>query len=94
MFVPEPHDSFRYVLIDFEHGGYDNQKPNGPLRDWDENTLTSGKRYTLRSDIYQLGKLLEKHSDLMSTTGTSFVNRLKSKYMSATAALQHTWIVG
>ena len=93
LYVPDSSENSKYVLIDFEHGGYDKQKPNGPLRDWDENTLTSAGHYTLRSDMYQLGNLLEKYSDLMTTTGNIFVNRLKSKYMSAAAALQHPWIV-
>ena len=40
MFVPEPHDNFRYVLIDFEHGGIYKQKPGENLNGWDANTLT------------------------------------------------------
>ncbi|GBC14870.2 hypothetical protein RIR_jg40201.t1 [Rhizophagus irregularis DAOM 181602=DAOM 197198] len=92
VFVPEHHDNFRYVLIDFEHGGMNKQKPGENLNGWDANTLTKSGHYVYLSEMYQLGKMLEKYNDLMTAGGKDFVNQLKSKNLTAEEALKHTWI--
>ncbi|PKY39887.1 hypothetical protein RhiirA4_415402 [Rhizophagus irregularis] len=92
VFVSEHHDNFRYVLIDFEHRGMNKQKPSENLNGWDANTLTKSGHYVYLSEMYQLGKMLEKYNDLMTAGGKDFVNQLKSKNLTAEEALKHTWI--
>ncbi|CAG8648267.1 20480_t:CDS:2, partial [Gigaspora rosea] len=93
LYIPGSCENSKYVLIDFEHGGFNKQKPGELLRGWDENTLTNAGCYTSTSDMYQFGKLLEGYSNLMTTDyGNDFTNRLKSKCMTAVMALKHKWI--
>ena len=92
VFVPEPHDNFRYVLIDFEHGGTNRQKPSEILNGWDQDTLTRTGQYVFLSDMYQLGKMLERYKEFMTGDGIDFVGQLKSKNLTAEVALQHAWI--
>ncbi|RIB22181.1 hypothetical protein C2G38_2174613 [Gigaspora rosea] len=93
LYIPGSCENFKYVLIDFEHGGFNKQKPGELLRGWDENTLTNVGCYTSTSDMYQFRKLLEGYSNLMTTDdGKDFTNRLKSKCMTAVMALKHKWI--
>jgi len=95
LFVPENPAGSKYVLIDFEHGGKANEEMNERLSDWDHRTL-SNNQYTTLSDIYQLGKLIERlmmrFQMSISDNGKTFVKKLKEKKMNATQALQHAWI--
>jgi serine/threonine protein kinase len=72
LYVPESPDNYNYVLIDFEHGGRNRQKPGKRLNGCDENKLTDG-------EMYQLGKMLEKYDDWMTADGNDVVNKLKLK---------------
>ncbi|RIB16588.1 hypothetical protein C2G38_2189559 [Gigaspora rosea] len=90
--IPGSSEGTRYVLIDFEHGGRNKQKPGGLMKNWDGNTLTSAGYYTYLSDMYQLGKLIESYGNLITDNGNDFVNQLKSKNMAAMEALKHPWI--
>ncbi|KAF0453080.1 crinkler family protein [Gigaspora margarita] len=93
LYIPGSCENFKYFLIDFEHGGFNKQKPGELLTGWDENTLTNAGCYTSTSDMYQFGKLLERYNNLMTTDdGKDFTNRLKSKCMTAAMALKHKWI--
>ncbi|CAG8680692.1 1208_t:CDS:10, partial [Funneliformis caledonium] len=95
LFVPENPAGSKYVLIDFEHGVKANKEMNERLSDWNHRTL-SNNQYTTLSDIYQLGKLIERlimrFQMSISDNGKTFVNKLKKKKMNATQALQHAWI--
>jgi hypothetical protein len=89
----------QYVLIDFEHGakvgnGEEVQiyGDNIPLAAWDDDTLDDGL-YTVMSEMYQLGKLLdEKFGYMISDQAEDFVKKLKGKKMTAEEALEHEWI--
>jgi serine/threonine protein kinase len=91
-----------YVLIDFEHGGYDRRRGDNqdfvvpddpPLKDWDDKTLDNGV-YTSSSDLYQLGKLLQKFGTLViSDQGKIFIQELIEKRMGGNQALENGWIV-
>jgi hypothetical protein len=89
----------QYFLIDFEHGA---KVGNGEevqtygdkdtLTAWDGGTLDGGL-YTEMSEMYQLGKLLDKEFDhLISDHAKDFVEKLKGKKMTAEEALEHEWI--
>ncbi|KAG9295282.1 hypothetical protein G9A89_021213 [Geosiphon pyriformis] len=84
---------YEYVLIDFEHGGKINEKFDSLLTNWDEGTLDENNLYTTLSDMYQLGKLLERLNTVSSDDGKDFISKLKKKMLGADAALQHPWIV-
>jgi hypothetical protein len=94
LYVPDADEGFRYVLIDFEHAGYNKEKISGGwLKDWDNGTLTSQGQYTTQSDMYQFGKLLEQFEGMIeSKKGEDFVVKLKNKKMSAMEACKHAWI--
>ncbi|KAG9285616.1 hypothetical protein G9A89_009256 [Geosiphon pyriformis] len=84
---------YEYVLIDFEHGGKINEKFDSLLTDWDDGTCDENNTYTTLSDMYQLGKLLERLNTVSSDDGKDFISKLKKKMLGADAALQHPWIV-
>ncbi|KAG9285579.1 hypothetical protein G9A89_008556, partial [Geosiphon pyriformis] len=83
---------YEYVLIDFEHGGKINEKFDSLLTDWDDGTCDENNTYTTLSDMYQLGKLLERLNTVSSDDGKDFISKLKKKMLGADAALQHPWI--
>jgi hypothetical protein len=65
---------------------------NIPLAAWDDDTLDDGL-YTVMSEMYQLGKLLdEKFGYMISDQAEDFVKKLKGKKMTAEEALEHEWI--
>ena len=87
----------QYFLIDFEHGRQAEEGGvihNGDLlKDWDGRTLENG-RYTKRSEIYQLGKLLIKEFSFIeiSDDGMDFIEMMERRRMTADELLQHPWI--
>jgi len=84
-----------YSLIDFEHGGREATfGADEMLTGWDCNTLTGNNRYTSRSDIYQLGKLLLGTNLVMSQNGRNFIDTLLAKKTGAGVALSHHWFQG
>ncbi|KAG9297240.1 hypothetical protein G9A89_015491 [Geosiphon pyriformis] len=83
---------YEYVLIDFEHGGKINEKFDSLLTDWDDGTCDENNIYTTLSDMYQLGKLLERLNTVFSNDGQDFISKLKKKMLEANVALQHPWI--
>ena len=90
LYVPGGSFGGLYVLIDFEHGGYDGELMKmKELRGWDEGTLDDNGQYTTQSDLYELGKMLEEFHNL-SNEGRD----LKRKCMTAAQALNHIWIKG
>ncbi|KAG9287181.1 hypothetical protein G9A89_001589 [Geosiphon pyriformis] len=75
------------------HGGKINEKFDSLLTDWDDGTCDENNTYTTLSDMYQLGKLLERLNTVSSDDGKDFISKLKKKMLGADAALQHPWIV-
>ncbi|GET65883.1 hypothetical protein GLOIN_2v1824646 [Rhizophagus irregularis DAOM 181602=DAOM 197198] len=66
---------------------------NEKLSGYDDNTLTTAGCYTTTSEMYQLGKMLEAlNSQITSNQGKGFVEKLKSKKLTAELALKHSWI--
>ncbi|GAQ86127.1 Protein kinase-like domain containing protein [Klebsormidium nitens] len=81
---PEP------FVIDFEAAHKLPWKvPNGfqHFTDWDAGTLSRSGQYTAKSDVYQVGIIMEKYKDL-SAEGRRFAATLKSKKVEAEVALK------
>jgi hypothetical protein len=83
----------QYVLIDFEHGAKSSNKTwSLPLlKGWDEKTLVNSV-YTNKSEIYQLGKVLDDMGCELSEQGRMFVGQLKNEKITANAALDHVFL--
>lgn len=68
--------------------------PGYHLAEWDTGTLDLGSRYTQHSDMYQIGRMLQRFSALgLSVTAQQFINALLNKQLSAVMALQHPWLL-
>ncbi len=64
---------------------------NIQFSEWDHGTLET-RRYTFGSDLYQVGRIMAKFSQL-SDEGVAFRDQLLSKKLgTATEALKHGWI--
>lgn len=97
-----------WMVIDLEHCRLASQPlPPGhqDLANWDNNTtqVRSTRRrggdvqlriYDKESDMYQIGKMLGQLMSHMqvSDDGKAFVAQLRQKELSASAALDHTWL--
>jgi hypothetical protein len=71
------------------------QIPDGVVfAEWDENTLSSGSRYTCTSDLYQVGRIMKKFPpDKLSVGGAQLRDKLLGKAMkTANEALAHAWV--
>ena len=62
--------------------------------EWDEDTLSSGSRYSCLSDLYQLGQMMSKFpSEKLSAGGVELRDKLLEKTMKAAKdALAHPWV--
>ena len=67
-----------------------------PFTSWDNSVLDASRRFTTMSDMHLIGVLLEK---VFSTSGIAsaaaarvFIDKLKRKLLSATAALNDPWL--
>jgi len=63
------------------------------LKEWDANTLDNGV-YTQKSEMYQFWKLLHVNFNhlIESKEGMDFMEKLRTKRLAATEALQHKWV--
>jgi hypothetical protein len=71
------------------------QIPDGVVfAEWDENTLSSGSRYTCTSDLYQVGRIMKKiPPDKLLVGGAQLRDKLLGKAMkTAKEALAHAWV--
>ena len=88
------------MLIDLERCRYEAVAiPDGlMLNGWDSNTLqkeqSGKKRYTTSSDMYSIGKMLERLlvGKNMSDAAADFIHRLLGKKLTAKQALDHEWL--
>ena len=92
-------DEGSYTVIDLETVGdaASGELPANWFLDWDEGTLDQG-RYTTRSDMYQISKLLRKASmafstDLSKDGALHFLQQLSLKQLNAEEALAHPWLL-
>lgn len=98
-------DDQHAMLIDLENCRHAAAEvPKGlKLTDWDDGTLeqrSSKHFYTAASDLYQLGRLLQKlpAAFVASDSARAFIQMLRSKRaldggaLTAEAALQHQWM--
>jgi len=92
LYVPDAPEGYNYVLIDFEHAGFDGEEFKDLLTDWDNGTLEADNTYTSLSDMYQLGNMLRNSGLVKSGVGQDFVTKLIGKDMTAEQALNHEWI--
>ena len=68
----------KWIIIDLECAGKDGEIWEGDkLVNWDEETLDRNRRYTKRSDMYQLGKLIVNWLD-ESLEGSSEAKRMRA----------------
>ncbi|CAG8623981.1 11368_t:CDS:2 [Paraglomus brasilianum] len=74
-------------------GGHADEPFEELLTDWDSRTLVNGQ-YTVFSELYQVGKMMEKFDAILSEQGKQFVAMLKEKQTAANEALLHAWING
>ena len=87
----QDHKDFPYVLIDFEHTRRADEPFEELLTVWDSKTLVNGQ-YTVLSELYQVGKMMDKFDAILSEQGKQFVAMLKGKQTAANEALLHAWI--
>jgi hypothetical protein len=86
------------MVIDLEHAAKADQivSPEYQLIAWDDNTLDvqgQQRKYTRASDMYLIGCLLAKvGATSMSHQAQQFVDRLKTKSLSAADALSDPWL--
>jgi serine/threonine protein kinase len=86
-----------FMLIDLETVGRTTAQALPPgfdcFTDWNDKMLEGG-RYTLMSDSYSLGRLMEK--DLLGSDASEeaidLMQKLKKKDLIAAAALRHPWL--
>jgi hypothetical protein len=91
-------DATHWMVIDLENC----RRPSEPLPvgfsllDWNAGTLEGdddkGYFYTTASDMYQIGMMLFSSLTACSPNAKDFVNKLVLKKLTASEALQHSWL--
>jgi hypothetical protein len=90
------------MVIDVEQAGFASRvlPEDFLLPTWTDNTLEQGadgqRRYTVMSDMYQIGLMLEgcaSSCGALSPAADQFIARLKAKQLTAAQALQQEWLM-
>jgi hypothetical protein len=62
-----------------------------PFTDWDAGTLSRSREYTTKSDVYQVGIMMDKY-DGLTEEGRQLAALLKSKKVEAEVALKEPYL--
>lgn len=83
------------MVIDLELAAYADQvlPPDFRLSGWSDTTLDEGGRYTVASDMHQIGVALRSCGIAsLSIDALNFISLLEGKHLDAARALQHIWL--
>jgi serine/threonine protein kinase len=97
MRLPEPYR--HYILIDLEHVAPVAVWPRevAPLNSWDSHTLNDKGEYDHRSDMHQLGEILNSmlcRVGAVSSEAKECVTQMRQKMVDWDGALKLPWLVG